>query len=147
MDMYFYLNRHYLIVLAGLFCGIMSILTGGFGIVSLDKLTHFIVFVTVIFEIFYLSEADSREYKNRCIILMVILLIYSILINPYLALAGFIIQSVLFFIPNPTTVPQPDYKSDSPLKYGLRNMPPWRIIICFVYALFLILLKVRLYQS
>lgn len=128
------INRQFYIVFTALSCGILSILTGGFGNVLLDKCCHFVIFFGVLFINFYLININKSKYLIKILSLTIFVFIYSSIINPFLVLFGLLIAFMFFVFPNPSCKSSPNIFQDSPLSYGFKNIPPWKIIMIFLYT-------------
>ncbi len=135
------ISKQFYVAFLGLTLGILSLISGGFGIIFLDKLLHLLIFMTVIFINFYMFNISKKRYLRKCVVLIFFISIYSILINPYLLISGLIIQTLILLVPDSIVIPVPTIYEDSPLIYGIRKIVLWKKLICVVYAFFLVIVK------
>ncbi|MBP8959261.1 MAG: hypothetical protein KBG40_02420 [Bacteroidales bacterium] len=135
------LNNQFYIVIVALSCGIISILTGGFGNIFMDKICYFIIASGVILISYYLIGIDRNKYRLKIISLTAFLLIYSVIINFLLIPFLIVVFLVVLLYPKNNYKSAPDITIDSPLKFSFRNLPIWKIILIFLYIIPLFMLE------
>jgi len=132
---YHIIHKQFFIAFAGLSCGIISILFGGFGNIFWDKTLHIIIYFAVVFINFYLLQHDKKKHLFKIIALTIFVFVYSILINLFLLFWGVLIMTILLVFPKNKSNSIPDIYIDSPLSFGIKNIPIWKIIILFLYCI------------
>jgi len=137
---YHIIHKQFFIAFTGLSCGILSILFGGFGNILWDKILHLIVFIAVSFINFYLIMYDKKQNLTRIIVLTVFIIIYSVLINLLLIFWSALILVIFLLFPKNKSISIPDLWTDSPLIFGIKNVPAWKIFILLLYSIPLFLL-------
>lgn len=135
------LNKQFYIVLVALSFGIISILVGGFGNIFMDKTCYFVIFSGVILISYYLLGIDRNKYTFKIVSLVIFLLIYSVIINFLLIPFVIVTLFVMLFYPKNNYKSAPDIFKDSPIKFGFKNLPFWKIIILFLYIIPVFLLE------
>ena len=128
------IQRHFFIVFTGLSLGILGLLFGGFGNVILDKTLHIIMFFAVSFINFYYLKQDKRKHLFKIISLSIFTLIYSAMINPILIIMGLISMGLLILWTKNENLETLVIDRESPLVYGFKKMPNWKIFILFLYC-------------
>lgn len=118
--------------MAVLLCSI-SILLGGTGIFIIDKILYSAVCLMVMFVSFYMKSYSPADHKHKIMILGFFLLVYTVLIN-ILYLAFLVpVYLLILLMPDRNSIMVPDLYKDSPLVYGLTNMPKWKIVLALVF--------------
>lgn len=126
--------KHYLVAFSSLFCGIVSILLGGFGVPLLDKVLHLLIFITISLESYYLLSLDEKKHIFRVFIMILFLVIYSSLIYPMLFIFC-LTQLILFlFLSRKINKESPDIAIDSPLVFGFKTLPIWLLALDLSYC-------------
>lgn len=128
------IQKQFNVVIAGLTLCIIGYLSGGFGNAILDKFLHILVFVTVIFVTYYYVILDKKQHKLKIISLMVLTLIYSTLVNPFLVLIAILPLGAILVLKRNIEISAPLLDRDSPLLFGIKHIPIWVMVLTFVYC-------------
>jgi len=119
--------------MAVLLCS-MSILMGGTGIAVIDKALYSVVCLMVMFVSFYMKSYKHNDHKYKILILGIFLIVYTILIGAVYLAFLLPVYLIILLVPDKKSIIIPDLYNDSPLVYGLRNMPKWKIVLALLFV-------------